>query len=217
MKLTIVTHSLLSLSLGLSLMACSSSDDEASSELEVSEAQAAGPEDAVQGEEDGIQEMEIEAGAAEDELVTGGDTTADEMEILGLGDDSADADTTTLDETSALTAALQSVEVEAPIAPATGASNDFAGGSSSVSAAAATSQTTGRVLRYVSASEAKMFAEPKRTAKVVTTLKKGDRVIVTVEGEWSKVHQGMYLRSDKLSAKAVAKVRRKAVWAAPAH
>jgi hypothetical protein len=74
-----------------------------------------------------------------------------------------------------------------------------------------------RVVRYVSGNETAVVAEPKEGATSVATLKKGDRVVVSEYGGWAKLSDGMFVKSEKLSNKAVAPERRDAIWVKPAH
>ena len=101
------------------------------------------------------------------------------------------------------------------------AANGSAGGGggpagSAVAAAPTTVEPT-RVVRYVKADSAALRSGPSDQAQALGQLVKGDRVLVVEENGWGRISDGLYIRLDDVSKKAVAAERQPAQWTAPAH
>jgi hypothetical protein len=74
-----------------------------------------------------------------------------------------------------------------------------------------------RVVRYVSADEGVIRGQPNDTAEQVGKLQKGDMILVVEENGWCKISDSMYIKSDLVTPKAVARKRTPAAWTKPAH
>lgn len=74
---------------------------------------------------------------------------------------------------------------------------------------------TNRVVRFVTADEAVVHEQASDTAASVGKLTRGDKVIVIEENGWGRISDGMFIKLDTLSAKAVDRHRQPAVWTRP--
>ena len=52
---------------------------------------------------------------------------------------------------------------------------------------------------------------------LVIELNKGDRVMVIEEAGWGRISDNMFIKGDRLSAKAIARNRHPAVWNPPSN
>lgn len=73
-----------------------------------------------------------------------------------------------------------------------------------------------RVVRYVNQSSVDIYSDASGS-QVVGNLRKGDRVLVIMEGDWAKISDTMFLKGDQLSGRAVPRERTKRKWHAPSH
>jgi hypothetical protein len=73
-----------------------------------------------------------------------------------------------------------------------------------------------RVVRYVGTSGAAAFSETTGGSNL-GVFPQGTRLLVVDEGEWCKIQDGMFVKSESLSAKPVPRAKKKAVWSHPAH
>ena len=68
--------------------------------------------------------------------------------------------------------------------------------------------TTGATVWYVKSSATGVYDAP--GGKQVASLRKGDHILVVVDGEWAKVHDGTWIRAKDLSQKPIGRTRPKA-------
>ena len=74
-----------------------------------------------------------------------------------------------------------------------------------------------RVVRYVSTDEGIIRSQPNDTAEQVGRLQKGDMILVVEENGWCKISESMFIKSNTVTPKAVARKRTPASWQKPAH
>jgi hypothetical protein len=112
---------------------------------------------------------------------------------------------------------------DAPPAPAEGPGVGSTSGPSapavpssigSVPAAGASdaSMNSSHRVMYVKASGAKLFDKASKDASVVGKLKKGDHLLVTIEGDWARTEQGQFVPLNSLSQKGVGRPKTPAHW-----
>jgi len=69
---------------------------------------------------------------------------------------------------------------------------------------------TGATVRYVIKGGTPVFDAP--AGRQIRSLGQGDHILVAVEGEWARVHDGTFVRAADLSEKAVPRPRSRAKW-----
>lgn len=71
---------------------------------------------------------------------------------------------------------------------------------------------TSRRVMYVKTNGVKVFEQPDVSSKVVSKLDKGDHILVELDGEWAKTHDGRYISSSSLSEKGIARSKKSGRW-----
>ena len=135
------------------------------------------------------EETSAEDGAAA-EATAEDASSEDAQEITGTAespaDDASEADVGVAEE------AAEAPESPTPVPQPQGSSVD----------------TTGAAVWYVKSSTTAVYDAP--GGKQVASLRKGDHILVVVDGEWAKVHDGTWLRTKDLSQKPIGRTRPKA-------
>ena len=145
-----------------------------------------------------------------------GDSPEGQEELSAQGEEAAEPGT---EEAAATTAepgeaAIQDAAPQPPMETATAAP---AAAPQSDTAAAAKADGQGRVVRYVSMKQAVIHASPSDQAAKVGNLPRGERIMVVEENGWGRITDGMFVKLDALSTKAVPRNRKPATWNKPAH
>ena len=85
--------------------------------------------------------------------------------------------------------------------------------SSSESAVMTGSKGSGQsqAVYYVKAGGAKLYDQPGK-GRSTGALKKGDHVLVSVEGEWARIDNGKFVSMKNLSTKGIARAKSAAIW-----
>lgn len=133
----------------------------------------------------------------------------EEAAAQGSAEASANGEAAAEDEADAEPAEAVAQDIPADDVPTPDAGATMAQGGGSADA--------GRVVRYVNASPSPLFNAASSSAGNVGQLVKGDRVMVVIEGGFGRIADGMFIQTDHLSAKPVARERKDAVWHTPAH
>jgi hypothetical protein len=76
---------------------------------------------------------------------------------------------------------------------------------------------TARVVRYITEDDTPIMGTASDSGQAVGKLNKGDRVMVIEDGGWGRISDNMFIKADRLSAKAVARNRHPAVWNPPSN
>lgn len=73
-----------------------------------------------------------------------------------------------------------------------------------------------RVVRYVREAGATAFSNADQ-GQNLGVFPQGTRLLVVEEGDWSRIGDGMFVKSTELSTKPVPRAKKNAVWSHPAH
>ena len=143
-----------------------------------------------------------------------GDGSGVQEELPAQGEETAEPGTEEAAATTQETgdAAIQEAAPQTPTGTAAAATN-----AAPRSETPATANSPGRVVRYVSMKEAAIHASPSDQAAMVGNLPRGERVMVVEENGWGRIADGMFVKLEALSTKAVPRNRKPATWNKPAH
>jgi hypothetical protein len=73
-----------------------------------------------------------------------------------------------------------------------------------------------RVVRFAKSSDVKVWSDNSGT-NTVANLRQGDTILVVVEGDWAKISEAMWVKTEDLSNKAVAREYKPRTWHSPSH
>ena len=137
------------------------------------------------------------------------------------GTDSTAATETPYEDTAAVAMPEAPPASDATALPLYAASTTGAGGDAPPVAAAATPPASlwdaNRVVRFINADETPIYTSTQADSATVGALRKGDHVMVILQGEWAMVTESAYIPGAALSASAVPRTTRQANWMPPSE
>lgn len=78
--------------------------------------------------------------------------------------------------------------------------------------AAPVAMDSGRVVRFVNSDNVAVYSEANSSASAVASMRKGDAVVVSLNGEWAMVAEGRYIAATDLSEMAVGRAKASNNW-----